>query len=180
MPINLNDFLNNTYTGYTGSRGILGFTGSHGIAGAYAALGYSGSRGFRGSIGYTGSRGIIGYTGSGFSSSAAIFTGSIQEQTYLLTDAATIFIEPGNGSIQYLTSIGASRTINTSLFINGEAVTLMINDNNGAGSVSTWSSVVWVNNAGLAPTWPDSGTYTVVTLWKVNGIVYGAIVGNGT
>lgn len=109
-----------------------------------------------------------------------IFTGSIREQTYQITDAATIFIEPGNGSIQYLTSIGASRTINTSLFLDGEVVTLMINDNSGAGSVTTWTSVVWVNNAGAAPSWPDSGTYTVLSLWKVNGVVYGAIVGNGT
>lgn len=108
-----------------------------------------------------------------------IFTGSIREQTYALTDAATIQIEPGNGSIQYLTSIGASRTIDTSLFVNGEVVTLMINDNSGAGSVTTWSSVAWVNNTGVAPTWPDSGTYTVISLWKVNGTVYGALVGNG-
>ena len=105
--------------------------------------------------------------------SEVIFTGSIREQTYQITDAATIFIEPGNGSI------GASRTINTSLFLDGEVVTLMINDNSGTGSVSTWTSVVWVNNAGVAPSWPDSGTYTVISLWKVNGIVYGAIVGNG-
>ena len=112
--------------------------------------------------------------------SEVIFIGSIREQTYQITDAATIFIEPGNGSIQYLTSIGASRTINTSLFLDGEVVTLMINDNSGAGSVSTWSSVVWVNNAGIAPSWPDSGTYTVLSLWKVNGVVYGAVVGDGS
>lgn len=112
--------------------------------------------------------------------SEVIFTGSIREQTYQITDAATIFIEPGNGSIQYLTSIGASRTINTSLFLDGEVVTLMINDNSGAGSVSTWSSVTWVNNSGNPPLWPDSGTYTVISLWKVNGVVYGALVGNGT
>lgn len=112
--------------------------------------------------------------------SEVIFTGGIREQTYQITDAATIFIEPGNGSIQYLTSIGASRTINTSLFLDGEVVTLMINDNSGTGSVSTWSSVTWVNNGGVAPSWPDSGTYTVLSLWKVNGVVYGAIVGDGT
>lgn len=112
--------------------------------------------------------------------SEVIFTGAIREQTYQITDAATIAIEPGNGSIQYLTSIGAARTITTSLFLDGEVVTLMINDNSGAGSVSTWTSVVWVNNTGIAPTWPDSGTYTVISLWKVNGIVYGAVVGDGT
>jgi hypothetical protein len=112
--------------------------------------------------------------------SEVIFTGSIREQTYQITDAVTIFIEPGNGSIQYLTSIGASRTINTSLFLDGEVVTLMINDNSGTGSVSTWTSVSWINNGGVAPLWPDSGTYTVISLWKVNGTVYGAVVGNGT
>ena len=112
--------------------------------------------------------------------SEVIFTGGIREQTYQITDAATIFIEPGNGSIQYLTSIGASRTINTSLFLEGEVVTLMINDNSGTGSIATWTSVTWVNNGGVAPSWPDSGTYTVISLWKVNGVVYGAIVGDGT
>jgi hypothetical protein len=177
MPINLNDFLNNTYTGYTGSRGSLGFTGSRGIAGEYAALGYSGSRGLRG---YDGSRGIIGYTGSGVAANAAIFTGSIQEQTYLLTDSATITIYPSNGTIQYLNALGASRTVNTSAFANGQGVTLMINDNSGTGSVTTWSTVSWVNNRGIAPIWPDSGTYTVISLWKVNGIVYGALVGDGS
>lgn len=109
-----------------------------------------------------------------------VFTGSIKEQTYALTDSATITIEPGNGSIQYLVALGSSRTINTTNFENGEVVTLMINDNSGTGSVTTWSSVSWVNTtAGSAPTWPDSGEYTVISLWKVNGTVYGALVGNG-
>jgi len=39
MPINLNDFLNQTYTGYTGSQGIIGYTGS------YGPVGYTGSSG---------------------------------------------------------------------------------------------------------------------------------------
>lgn len=109
-----------------------------------------------------------------------IFTGSIREQTYALTDGTTIDIEPGNGSIQYLTALGASRTITTGNFLSGEVVTLMLNDNSGAGSVTTWTSVSWVNNGGVAPTWPDSGSYTVISLWKVNGTVYGALVGNGS
>lgn len=186
MPINLNDFLNNTYTGYTGSIGNIGFTGSKGISGEYAGKGFTGSHGYTGSRAYTGSsgfggsRGFVGYTGSsGFAANAAVFTGSIQEQTYLLTDATTITIEPSNGTIQYLVSLGASRTINTANFLDGEYVTLMINDNSGTGSVTTWSTVSWVNNGGIAPSWPDSGTYTVVSLWKVNGVVYGAIVGDG-
>ncbi len=177
MSINLNDFLNNTYTGYTGSIGNIGFTGSRGISGEYAGIGYTGSRGV---IGYTGSRGVIGYTGSGVASNAAIFTGYIQEQTYALTDSATIVIYPANGTIQYLNALGANRTIDTSAFVNGQGVTLMLNDNSGTGSVTTWSTVSWVNNRGVAPLWPDSGTYTVVSLWKVNGTVYGALVGDGT
>ena len=166
MTINLNDFLNQTYTGYTGSQGNLGYTGSTGA-------GYTGSQGSQGTLGYTGS------TGS-FNSSEAIFTGSIQEQTFALTDAATITIEPANGSIQYLTALGASRTIDVTNFVDGEVVTLMINDNSGSGSVTTWTTVEWVNNGGSAPAWPDSGNYTVIALWKVNGTVYGALVGDGS
>ena len=174
MTINLNDFLNQTYTGYTGSQGNLGYTGSTGA-------GYTGSQGSQGTLGYTGSTGA-GYTGStgSFNSSEAIFTGSIQEQTFALTDAATITIEPANGSIQYLTALGASRTIDVTNFVDGEVVTLMINDNSGSGSVTTWTTVEWVNNGGSAPAWPDSGNYTVIALWKVNGTVYGALVGDGS
>jgi hypothetical protein len=187
MPINLNDFLNNTYTGYTGSIGNIGFTGSKGISGEYAGKGFTGSHGYTGSRAYTGSsgfggsRGFVGYTGSsGFAANAAVFTGYIQEQTYALTDSATITIYPSNGTIQYLNSLGASRTIDTSAFVDGQGVTLMINDNSGVGSITTWSTVVWINNAKVAPSWPDSGTYTVISLWKVNGTVYGALVGNGS
>ena len=111
---------------------------------------------------------------------SAVFTGSIQEQTFSLTDATTITLEPANGSIQYLTSLGASRTIDVTNFVDGETITLMINDNSGTGSVTTWTTVEWVNNGGTAPAWPDSGNYTVIALWKVNGTVYGALVGDGS
>lgn len=111
---------------------------------------------------------------------SAVFTGSIQEQTFSLTDATTITLEPANGSIQYLTALGSSRTIDVTNFVDGEAVTLMINDNSGAGSVTTWSTVEWVNNGGVAPTWPDSGNYTVIALWKVGSTIYGALVGDGS
>lgn len=123
----------------------------------------------------------LGTQGYGYIlASEAIFTGAIQEQTFALTDSATITIDPANGTIQYLTALGASRTIDTSAFVDGEAVTLMINDNSGAGSVTTWTTVEWVNNGGTAPAWPDSGNYTVITLWKVGSIVYGALVGDGS
>lgn len=111
---------------------------------------------------------------------AAVFTGSIQEQTFELTDASTITIEPANGSVQYLTiTAGASRTIDVTNFVDGEVVTLMINDSS-TGSIATWTTVEWVNNGGTAPAWPDSGNYTVIALWKVNGTVYGALVGDGS
>ena len=167
-------------TGYTGSQGIIGFVGSQGVTGYTGSSGIIGYTGSSGIIGYTGSQGVTGYTGSGFNSNVAIFTGSIQEQVYTLTDASTIIIEPGNGTIQYLTSLGSGRIIDVSNFVNGEAVTLMINDNSGAGSVTTWTTVEWVNNGGIAPVWPDSGNYTVISLWKVNGTVYGALVGDGS
>lgn len=139
---------------------------------------------FIGDTGYTGSRGSLGYTGSSgvLDTSEVVFTGSIKEQTYQITDNETIIIEPGNGSMQFLIALDATpaRTIDVSNFLDGETVALMINDNSETGDVITsWSTVEWVNNGGVAPFWPDNGNYTVVSLWKINGTVYGALVGDG-
>jgi hypothetical protein len=59
--------------------------------------------------------------------------------------------------------------------VNGEAITLMINDGT-AGTVTTWNAT-FVNNNGAAPTLSTTG-FTVVSIWKVAGTVYAAVVGN--
>jgi hypothetical protein len=107
--------------------------------------------------------------------------GTILEDVYTITDGAAFEIDPGNGSIQLIT-LGASRTPKATNFANGESVTLMVDD--GTAYTLTWtdstfggSGVVWKTNAGVAPTLNTSG-YTVITLWKVGGQVYGARVGD--
>ena len=51
----------------------------------------------------------------------------------------------------------------------------MVNDGS-AGTITTWNAT-FVNNAGAAPTLSLTG-YTVVSIWKVSGTVYAAVVGN--
>jgi hypothetical protein len=59
--------------------------------------------------------------------------------------------------------------------VNGEAITLMINDGT-AGTITTWNAT-FVNNGGVAPTLSTTG-YTVVSVWEVGSVVYAALVGN--
>ena len=107
--------------------------------------------------------------------------GTILEDIFTITDGAAFEIDPGNGSIQLIT-LGASRTPKATNFVNGESVTLMVDD--GTAYTLTWtdatfggSGVVWKTNAGVAPTLNTTG-YTVIVLWEVGGQVYGARVGD--
>lgn len=107
--------------------------------------------------------------------------GTILEDIFTITDGAAFEVDPGNGSIQLVT-LGANRTPKATSFVNGEAVTLMVDD--GTARTLTWtdstwggSGVVWKTDSGSAPTLNTTG-YTVIVLWKVSGQVYGARVGN--
>lgn len=104
-----------------------------------------------------------------------VITGAITEDIFALTDGATVDIDPGNGSIQTLTLAGTARTLTYTNMVNGEAVTLMINDGT-AGTITTWNAT-FVNNGAAAPTLSTTA-YTVVVVWKVGGVVYAAVVGN--
>ena len=107
--------------------------------------------------------------------------GTILEDIFTITDGAAFEIDPSNGSIQLIT-LGASRTPKATNFVNGESVTLMVDD--GSAYTLTWTDstfggtgVVWKTNAGAAPTLNTTG-YTVIVLWEVGGQVYGARVGD--
>lgn len=107
--------------------------------------------------------------------------GTILEDIFTITDGAAFEIDPGNGSVQLIT-LGANRTPKATNFVNGEAVTLMVED--GTAFTLTWtdstfggSGVVWKTDNGSAPTLNTTG-YTVIVLFKVGGQVYGARVGN--
>lgn len=104
-----------------------------------------------------------------------VITGTITEDVFALSDAATITVDPANGSIQYVTLAGTARTLSFTNMIDGEAITLMINDGT-AGTITTWNAT-FVNNGGAAPTLSTTG-FTVVSVWRVNAVVYAAVVGN--
>ena len=101
-------------------------------------------------------------------------TGSVVEDIFALT-GTTPALDPANGTIQTWTLSGNSTP--TDSFVAGESILLMVDD--GAARTITWPSVTWVNNAGVAPTLATTG-FTVISLWKVSSVLYGALVGNGT
>lgn len=100
------------------------------------------------------------------------WTDAPQESEYNLTGTD---INPANGTLQYKT-LTANTTFTESLS-NGHYVTLMIDD--GAAYTITWPTITWVNNAGAAPTLATTG-YTVIAIWQMNNVLYGALVGDGT
>lgn len=107
--------------------------------------------------------------------------GTIIENVYTIADGAAFEIDPGNGSVQLIT-LGANRTPKATNMVEGEAITLMVDD--GSGRTLTWtdatfggSGVVWKTDGGVAPTLNTTG-YTAIVLWKVSTQVYGARVGD--
>jgi hypothetical protein len=105
----------------------------------------------------------------------AFFNGAIDERVFTLSGTTSISLDPSNGTIQVHTLTGA--TTYTDNLVAGESITLMIDD--GAGFTITWPTISWINNLRAAPTLATTG-FTVVTLWKVDTTLYGALVGNGT
>ena len=98
---------------------------------------------------------------------------SIIERVFTITDAASVDINPANGTIQMWT-LGASRTPTALTFSSGQSVTLMIT----AGIYSiTWSSVpvTWIG--GAAPGLSTS-SITTLALWKSGSTVYGTSLGS--
>jgi hypothetical protein len=100
--------------------------------------------------------------------------GALVETVYAIS-GTTPALNPSNGTIQTWTLTGASTP--TSSLNAGESITLMIDD--GTAYTITWTSVAvtWKTDAGVAPTLNTTG-YTVIVLWKVGSVVYGARVGN--
>ena len=83
-------------------------------------------------------------------------------------------IDPANGQIQYMTL--PSNTTFTESLIDGESVTLAIDD--GTAYTITWPTITWVKSGGTAsaPTLATSG-YTWIKLWKMSGTLYGIEIG---
>jgi hypothetical protein len=185
--------LASTAVGPTGPTGASGAAST--IAGPTGPTGPTGLQGTDGAAstaaGPTGPTGLTGPTGPAPNTSTyvtltgtqtltnktiddAVFTGSIQEQVFVITGTAPA-LDPANGSMQAWVLSGASTPADS--LSAGEAITLTVAA--GAAYTITWPTITWVNNKGNAPTLSTNGV-TVIALWKLSTSLYGALVGNGS
>lgn len=107
--------------------------------------------------------------------SGATLNDGYTEEVFAVS-GTTPALSPTNGSIQTWTLTGNS-TPTAGTWAAGQSMTLMIDD--GTAYTVTWTSlaVTWKTNSGNAPTLETTG-YTVIQLWKVGSVIYGARVGN--
>ena len=107
--------------------------------------------------------------------SGATLNDGYTEEVFAVT-GTTPALSPTNGSIQTWT-LTASSTPTAGTWAAGQSMTLMIDD--GTAYTVTWTSlaVTWKTDAGVAPTLNLTG-FTVIQLWKVGTVIYGARVGN--
>lgn len=106
---------------------------------------------------------------------SAVLNDGYTEEVFVVT-GTTPALSPTNGSIQTWTLSGAS-TPTAGTWAAGQSVTLMIDD--GSAATVTWTSVAvtWKTGGGSAPTLNTTG-FTVIQLWKVDSVIYGARVGD--
>lgn len=104
-----------------------------------------------------------------------VLTGSVTEDvdtTTYTTVTGAVALSASAGTVQVWTLTGSVTSVTDSLSA-GQYITLMIGD--GTAYTIAWgSTVVWVG--GSAPTLATTG-YTVIEIWKVGTVVYGAYVG---
>tara|TARA_R110000737_G_scaffold231137_2_gene244718 strand:+ start:828 stop:1781 length:954 start_codon:yes stop_codon:yes gene_type:complete len=85
----------------------------------------------------------------------------------------TVTLSPTEGSIQ--THALSGSTIYSDNFAAGNAITIMITT--ATAHTVTWPTMTWVNNGAVAPDISTTAP-TVVALWKVSTVLYGALVGS--
>ena len=98
----------------------------------------------------------------------------VTNQEFLLTGTN---INPANGSIQYST-ISTSITFTESIQ-NGQGVLLMLK-NSSVNNLITWPNVMWLNTSQVAPDVINSTIFTAIYLFKVNNVLHGLLLGDGT
>ena len=98
---------------------------------------------------------------------------NVREIVFTITWSSSFVLKPVNGGTQFVV-LGGNSTPTQSGWTNGESITLHIDD--GASRTITWTTLGVVWTGGTAPTLATTGD-TVVQLWKANGVIYGALVG---
>lgn len=99
-------------------------------------------------------------------------SGAFDENVFAVS-GTTPALSPSNGTIQTWTLSGNS-TPTAGTWNDGESMTLMVLD--GTAYTITWTSVAVTWVGGSAPTL-DTTKQNVIELWKVGGVIYGALVG---
>jgi hypothetical protein len=94
--------------------------------------------------------------------------GVIKEFREVVTYPESPTLDPGNGSLQIYTLITDTAFIDA--FENGQSLTLHLNA--GASYSVTWPAMRWI---GGSP--PVLSQADVISLWKVDGILFGSYVG---
>ena len=106
-----------------------------------------------------------------YSDGTVEFKNAIVENVYTNASVGASFaLDPSNGTIQNLT-LSASSSFSDSLS-SGEFITLHILD--GTAYTITWPTMEWIG--GSAPTL-DTTNETIINVWKVGSVLYGALVG---
>ena len=103
-----------------------------------------------------------------------VFDGDYTEEVFTITDSGSVDLDPSNGTVQVWT-LGDNRSPTATGFASGQSMTLLIDD--GSAYAITWPSVTWKTDGGDPPTLNTTGN-TVIQLWKVSTVLYGARVGD--
>lgn len=105
-----------------------------------------------------------------------VSTGTIRDDTFVITDAAAYVINPADGAIQRWT-LTASRTPGAAHanWQDGMTVTLLIAD--GTAYTITWTTLGVVWKSGTAPTLATTG-YSEISITRENGVLRGVHVGD--
>lgn len=103
-----------------------------------------------------------------------VFDGKYTEEVFTITDGASVDIDPANGTVQVWT-LGANRSPTATNFASGQSVTLLIDDDDAYAI--TWTGIEFKTDGGNPPTLNTTG-FTVIQLWKVDSVLYGARVGD--
>jgi hypothetical protein len=108
------------------------------------------------------------------SSDSVTFNNVVTGTTDHGTVSSTFNVATSDGQIQKIT-LGASITVSSSSLNDGDSLILMVDD--GSAYAITWSSFIWSNSGGSAPTLVTSG-FNVFSIWKIGASAYIAYAGD--
>jgi hypothetical protein len=102
-------------------------------------------------------------------------SGGYTEAVYGISGSAPA-LSPADGSIQTW-SLKANGAPTAGNWSSGQSLTLLVDAGLSYTITWSWLPVTWKTDTGAAPTLNTTG-YTVIQLWKVGTVIYGARVGN--